>query len=162
MSSSWVINKNNLHQHRSRNAQFYEFLRSVYGTRIFTWPYSKCSIYSTSAWTQASARHSTFLPCCVSSENLSQFNFGEFSYHPLETNTACILNGPMTRNPVVRVEARQLAYFYPLTRKLSIHVPAGNELILVVVVITCMSCWFTLNFNSIDSRNLTNFIRCLD
>jgi hypothetical protein len=27
-----------------------------------------------------------FLACCVLSENLPQFDFGEFPHHPLETN----------------------------------------------------------------------------
>jgi hypothetical protein len=66
------------------------------------------------------------------SENLPQFNFGEFPHHPLEMNTPKILNGPTSRNPVdliqVSVEARQLSNStYPRTRKLSIEVPVGNE-----------------------------------
>jgi hypothetical protein len=47
-------------------------------------------------------------------ENLPQFDFGEFPYHPLETNTPTLLNGPTSRNPVdlnqMSVEARQLVH----------------------------------------------------
>jgi hypothetical protein len=57
-----------------------------------------------------------FLAYCVLSESLPQFNFGEFSNHPLETNMAMILNGPTSRNPVDlnqgSVEARQLVHLY--------------------------------------------------
>jgi hypothetical protein len=57
-----------------------------------------------------------FLACCVLSENLPQFHFGEFPDHPLEINTPTILNGLTSRNPVdlnqVSVEARQLVLLY--------------------------------------------------
>jgi hypothetical protein len=59
---------------------------------------------------------SKFLACCVLPGHLPQFNFGEFPYHPLETNTPTILNGPTSRNPValnqVSVETRQLVHLY--------------------------------------------------
>jgi hypothetical protein len=32
--------------------------------------------------------------CCALSENLTQFDFGEFPHHPLEMNTSTILNDP--------------------------------------------------------------------
>jgi hypothetical protein len=55
-----------------------------------------------------------FLACCVLSANLTQFDFGEFPYHPLETITPKILNGPTSRNSVdlnqVSVESRQLVH----------------------------------------------------
>jgi hypothetical protein len=35
---------------------------------------------------------------CVLSENLPQFDFGEFPHHPLEVNTPTILYGPISRN----------------------------------------------------------------
>jgi hypothetical protein len=35
-----------------------------------------------------------FLACCVLSENLPQFDYGEFPHYPLETYTPTILNGP--------------------------------------------------------------------
>jgi hypothetical protein len=48
--------------------------------------------------------------------NLPQFDFGEFSHHPLEINTPTILNGPTRRNPAylnqVSVAARQLVHLY--------------------------------------------------
>jgi hypothetical protein len=54
-----------------------------------------------------------FLACCVLSENLPKFNFGEFP-HPLEANTPTFLNGPTSRNPVdlnrVSMEAKQLSH----------------------------------------------------
>jgi hypothetical protein len=50
------------------------------------------------------------------SENLPQFDFGEFPHHPLQINIPTILNGPTRRNPVylnqVSVEARQLVHLY--------------------------------------------------
>jgi hypothetical protein len=53
-----------------------------------------------------------FLACCVLSENLPQFDFGEFPHHPLETITPKILNGPTSRNSVdlnqMSMEARQV------------------------------------------------------
>jgi hypothetical protein len=52
-----------------------------------------------------------FLACCVLSENLPQFDFGEFPHHSLEINIPTILNGSTRRNPVYlnegSVEARQ-------------------------------------------------------
>jgi hypothetical protein len=60
-----------------------------------------------------------FLACSVLSENLPQFDFGEFPHCPLEINTPTILNGPTRRNSVhlnqVSVEARQLVYLYLYT-----------------------------------------------
>jgi hypothetical protein len=57
-----------------------------------------------------------FLACCVLSENLPQFDFGEFPHHPLKTITPKILNGPKSRNPVdlnqMSTEARQLVHLY--------------------------------------------------
>jgi hypothetical protein len=57
-----------------------------------------------------------FLACCLLSENVPQFDFGEFPHHPLEINTPTILNGPTRINPVdlnqVSVEARQLVLLY--------------------------------------------------
>jgi hypothetical protein len=41
-----------------------------------------------------------FLACCVLSQILPQFSFGEFPHHPLEINTSTILNGPTRSNPV--------------------------------------------------------------
>jgi hypothetical protein len=59
---------------------------------------------------------SKFLECCVLSENLPQFDFGEFPHYPLKTITQKILNGPKSRNPVdlnqMSVEARQLVHIY--------------------------------------------------
>jgi hypothetical protein len=59
---------------------------------------------------------SKFLACCVLSENLPQFDFGEFPHLPLETITSKIINGPTIRNPValnqMSVEARQLVHLY--------------------------------------------------
>jgi hypothetical protein len=56
------------------------------------------------------------LACCVLSQNLPQFDFGEFPHHPLETNTPMILNSPTNLNPVhlsqVSVEASQLVHLY--------------------------------------------------
>jgi hypothetical protein len=53
-----------------------------------------------------------FLACCILSENLPQFHFGELPHHPLEI----IWNGPTSRNSVdlnqVSVEARQLVHLY--------------------------------------------------
>jgi hypothetical protein len=50
------------------------------------------------------------------SENLPQFDFGEFPHHPLEINTPTILNGSTSINPVYlnqeSVEARQLLHLY--------------------------------------------------
>jgi hypothetical protein len=50
------------------------------------------------------------------SENLTQFDFGEFPHHPLEMNTQTILNDPTSGNPMdlnqVSVEARQLSHLY--------------------------------------------------
>jgi hypothetical protein len=57
-----------------------------------------------------------FLDCCVLSENLPQFGFGEFASHLLERNILQILNGPTSRNPVDRsqasMQARQLVHPY--------------------------------------------------
>jgi hypothetical protein len=57
-----------------------------------------------------------FLACYVLSENLPQFDFGEFPYHPPETNIPTILNRPTSRIPVdlnqVSVEGRQLVHLY--------------------------------------------------
>jgi hypothetical protein len=61
-----------------------------------------------------------FLPCYILSENLPQFNFGEFPHHPLEMNTPTISNGPTSRNAValdsnhVSVEARQIGAILPI------------------------------------------------
>jgi hypothetical protein len=48
-----------------------------------------------------------------------QFDFGEFSHHPLEIYTPTILNGRTSRNPVdliqVSVEVRQLVHLYLFT-----------------------------------------------
>jgi hypothetical protein len=59
-----------------------------------------------------------FLACCILSENLPQFNFGELPHPPLEMNMPVILNGPTSRNPVdlnqVSMEARQLGHLYLL------------------------------------------------
>jgi hypothetical protein len=41
-----------------------------------------------------------FLACCVLSENLAQFDFGEFSDHLLERKTPAVLNGCTGRSPV--------------------------------------------------------------
>jgi hypothetical protein len=41
-----------------------------------------------------------FLACCVLSENLSQFHFGEFPLHQMKMNTPTILNGPTSTNPM--------------------------------------------------------------
>jgi hypothetical protein len=53
---------------------------------------------------------------CVLSENLPQFDFGEFPHHPLEMNTPTILNATTSRNPLdlnqVSVEARKLGHLY--------------------------------------------------
>jgi hypothetical protein len=50
----------------------------------------------------------------ILSENLSQAEFGEFPHHPLEMNTASVLNDPTSSNPVylnqVSVEARHLSH----------------------------------------------------
>jgi hypothetical protein len=35
-----------------------------------------------------------FLACRIFSENLTQFDFGDFPHHPLKTNTSMILNDP--------------------------------------------------------------------
>jgi hypothetical protein len=51
------------------------------------------------------------MACCVLSESLPQFDFGEFPHHALDTNT------PTSKNPMV-VEAK--------TKKLSTQVPVGN------------------------------------
>jgi hypothetical protein len=57
-----------------------------------------------------------FLACCVLSEILPQFDFGEFPHHTLETNTPTTLNGPTSRNPLdlnqVSVEAKELVHLY--------------------------------------------------
>jgi hypothetical protein len=62
-----------------------------------------------------------FLTCCVLSENLPQFYFGEIPHHPLDTNIATILNVPTSRNPVdlnqVSMEARQLVHVYLSTNQ---------------------------------------------
>jgi hypothetical protein len=63
-----------------------------------------------------------FLACCILSEILPQFKFGEFPHYPLETNTPVTLNGPTSINPVdlsqVSVEARQLFHLYLSTTRL--------------------------------------------
>jgi hypothetical protein len=60
-----------------------------------------------------------FLACCLLSENLPQFDFGEFPHHSLEINTPTILDGATRKNPVdlnqVSVEARQLVHLYLTT-----------------------------------------------
>jgi hypothetical protein len=66
------------------------------------------------------------LECCISSENLTQFDFGEFPHHPREIITPTVLNDPTCRNLVdfnhVSMEARKLpTSTYPLTRKFSIR-----------------------------------------
>jgi hypothetical protein len=57
-----------------------------------------------------------FLACCILSEILPQFDFGDYSHHPLETGTSTILNGPINRNSVdlnrVSMEARRLMHLY--------------------------------------------------
>jgi hypothetical protein len=57
-----------------------------------------------------------FLACCVLSENLHKFDFGEFPRHSLETITPKILNVPTSTDPVdlnqTSVEARQLVHLY--------------------------------------------------
>jgi hypothetical protein len=62
-----------------------------------------------------------FLAYCILSENLPQFNFGEFLHHPLETNIPMILNGTTRRNPVdsnqVNMEARQLVHLFLSTNQ---------------------------------------------
>jgi hypothetical protein len=56
-----------------------------------------------------------FFPCRVLSENIPQFNFGEFPLLPLETNTP-VLNVLISRNPVdlneVSMKARQSIHLY--------------------------------------------------
>ena len=39
------------------------------------------------------------LACWVSSDNLPQFDCGEFPYHSPETKTSMTLNGPTSGNP---------------------------------------------------------------
>jgi hypothetical protein len=100
-----------------------EFLRSVYDTRFFTLPYSKCSNVHLLPEYRPGLDFSLppeddpkFLACCVLSENLPQFDFRECPHHLLEMNTPTILNGPTSRNRMdlnhVRVEARQLVHLY--------------------------------------------------
>jgi hypothetical protein len=61
-------------------------------------------------------RRRTQNPDIPRTENLTKFDFGEFPYHPLETNTPTILNGAISKNSVdlnlVSVEARQLVRLY--------------------------------------------------
>jgi hypothetical protein len=62
-----------------------------------------------------------FLECCVLSENLPQFDIGEFPYHPLEINTPTILNSPTRINSVylnqVSVEARQVHLYLSIDQE---------------------------------------------
>jgi hypothetical protein len=66
------------------------------------------------------------LVCCVLSENLTQFNFGELPHHPLVINIAMILYNLISRYRVdlnqVSVEARQLPHLY-----LAIHPPENFQ-----------------------------------
>jgi hypothetical protein len=62
-----------------------------------------------------------FLARCILSENLPQFDFGEFPHHPLETNTQTILNGLTSRYATnlnqMSVEAKQLVHLYLSTNQ---------------------------------------------
>jgi hypothetical protein len=54
------------------------------------------------------------LACCLLSEKLTRFDFGEFPYHTLVMNILTILNVPNSRKPVdvyqVSAEARQFPH----------------------------------------------------
>jgi hypothetical protein len=73
-------------------------------------------------------RRRTQNPDIPRTENLTKFDFGEFPYHPLETNTPTILHDPINKNPVdlsqVSVAARQLACLYVCTVQEIFHLGA--------------------------------------
>jgi hypothetical protein len=76
------------------------------------------------------------------SENLPQFDFGEFPHHPLEMNTPMILSDPTSKNPAdlnqVSMEARDCSISTsPPTRKLLIQVLMGNEIEMCGSAIMC-------------------------
>jgi hypothetical protein len=56
-----------------------------------------------------------FLACCILSENLPHFDFGECPQHPREMNTPTILSGSIADLTQVSMEAKQFVHLYQST-----------------------------------------------
>jgi hypothetical protein len=102
-----------IHINTNRDKHCFRVIK-VYATQIFTCPYVHL-LPEYRPHLRVSMKHEDdhkVLTCCVLGKNLPQFDFGESPYHPLETNTPKILNGPTRINPMDIDQVKVDIYLY--------------------------------------------------